>query len=158
MPGENEIDYPTVCEELSARVTELEAALAEEQDKNAVLVQQVVDAEDNIANNELSAFSDVIDPEDKEFFRDRLIENREGTLGLLNRMRARKTVQVEAVEQPPAKPLHNRAGAVDPAPKADAERSVQLRNRAQEIVKRDGCGYLVAFRRAESEFSKGKGE
>jgi len=43
MADENTIDYPALCEELSARVAELEAALSEEQDKNAVLVQQVVD-------------------------------------------------------------------------------------------------------------------
>ncbi len=82
MADENTIDYPALCEELSARVAELEAALSEEQDKNAVLVQQVVEAEDNIANREVESFADVIDAEDKEFFRERLIENREATLGL----------------------------------------------------------------------------
>jgi hypothetical protein len=54
--------------------------------------------------------------------------------------------------------LHNRAAAGDPAPRKDDEQSAKLRNRAQEIAKRDGCGFLVAFRRAEVEFSKGKGE
>ena len=157
MADENTIDYPALCEELSARVTELEAALSEEQDKNAVLVQQVVEAEDNIANRDVEAFADVIDAEDKEFFRERLIENREATLGLLNRMRSRKTAVVEVVA-PAAKPLHNRAAAGDPAPRKDDEQSAKLRNRAQEIAKRDGCGFLVAFRRAEVEFSKGKGE
>lgn len=43
MADENTIDYPALCEELSARVESLEAQLAEEQDKNAVLVQQVVE-------------------------------------------------------------------------------------------------------------------
>ncbi len=158
MADENTIDYPALCEELSARVTELEAALSEEQDKNAVLVQQVVEAEDTIANREVEAFADVIDAEDKEFFRERLIENREATLGLLNRMRSRKAAVVE-VAAPAAKPLHNRAAAGDPpAPRKDDEQSAKLRNRAQEIAKRDGCGFLVAFRRAEVEFSKGKGE
>jgi hypothetical protein len=157
MADENTIDYPALCEELSARVTELEAALSEEQDKNAVLVQQVVEAEDNIANREVESFADVIDAEDKEFFRERLIENREATLGLLNRMRTRKAVVTEVVT-PPSKPLHNRAAAADPAPRKDDEQSAKLRNRAQEIAKRDGCGFLVAFRRAEVELSKGKGE
>jgi hypothetical protein len=95
MADENTIDYPALCEELSDRVAELEAALSEEQDKNAVLVQQVVDAEDNIANREVESFADVIDAEDKEFFRERMIENREATLGLLNRMRTRKTAVTE---------------------------------------------------------------
>jgi hypothetical protein len=48
MADENTIDYPALCEELSARVTELEVALSEEQDKDAVLVQQVVEAEDTM--------------------------------------------------------------------------------------------------------------
>ena len=104
MADENTIDFPALCEELSARVVELEAALSEEQEKNAVLVQQVVEAEDNIANREVESFADVIDAEDKEFFRERLIENREATLGLLNRMRTRKTVVTEVVT-PPSKPL-----------------------------------------------------
>jgi len=48
MADENTVDYPALCEELSARVAELEVALTEEQDKNAVLVQQGIEAEDNI--------------------------------------------------------------------------------------------------------------
>ena len=58
MPEENSVDYASLCEELSARVAELETALTEEQDKNAVLVQQVVDAEDNIANREVDSLAD----------------------------------------------------------------------------------------------------
>ncbi len=77
MADENTIDYPALCEELSARVESLEAQLAEEQDKNAVLVQQVVEAEDNIANREVESFAEVIDPEDKDYWRERMIENRE---------------------------------------------------------------------------------
>lgn len=158
MAEENAIDYPSMCEELSARVAELEAQLAEEQEKNAVLVQQVVESEDAIANNDVEAFADVIDAEDKEFFRNRLIENREETLGVLGRMRNRKAAVVIEKEVPATKPLHNRTGAGDPAPKVSDETSVKIRNRAQEIVKNDKCGFLVAFRRAEAEFAKGKGE
>jgi hypothetical protein len=159
MADENTIDYPALCEELSARVTELEAALSEEQDKNAVLVQQVVEAEDTIANREVESFADVIDPEDKEFFRERLIENRDATLAVLNRMRAKRSVPAEKETTPEkGKPLHNRSAAPDPAPRQGEEMALKLRNRAQEIVKRDGCGYLVAFRRAEVELSIPKGE
>jgi hypothetical protein len=38
MPEENTVDFAALCEELSARVESLETQLAEEQDKNAVLV------------------------------------------------------------------------------------------------------------------------
>lgn len=156
MPEENTVDYASLCEELSARVADLETALTEEQDKNAVLVQQVVEAEDNIANREVEAFKDVIDAEDQPYWRERLIENRDGTLAVLNRMKSKSAPP--AVKEPitKTKPLHNRAEAGDPAPREDEEAALRLRNRAQEIVKSDGCGFLVAFRRAESEISKKK--
>jgi hypothetical protein len=159
MPEENNVDFASLCEELSARVESLEAQLADEQDKNGVLVQQVVEAEDNIANREVESFSEVIDPEDKDYWRERMIENRETTLAVLNRMKAKRTLPAEK-EQTPAKgkPLHNRTGAPDPTPRQSEDMALKLRNRAQEIVKRDGCGYLIAFRRAESELSTPKGE
>jgi hypothetical protein len=157
MPEENNVDFASLCEELSARVESLEAQLAEEQDKNAVLVQQVVEAEDNIANREVESFSEVIDPEDKDYWRERMIENREATLAVLNRMRTKRTVPAEKEPAPAkGKPLHNRTAAPDPAPRQGEEMALKLRNRAQEIVKRDGCGYLIAFRRAEAELSNPK--
>jgi hypothetical protein len=159
MPEENNVDFASLCEELSARVESLEAQLAEEQDKNAVLVQQVVEAEDNIANREVESFAEVIDPEDKDYWRERMIENRETTLAVLNRMRAKRTAPAEKETAPAkSKPLHNRTGAPDPTPRQTEDMALKLRNRAQEIVKRDGCGYLIAFRRAESELSTPKGE
>jgi cell division septum initiation protein DivIVA len=159
MPEENNVDFASLCEELSARVESLEAQLAEEQDKNAVLVQQVVEAEDTIANREVESFAEVIDPEDKDYWRERMIENRETTLAVLNRMKAKRCTP-EGKECTPAKgkPLHNRTGAPDPAPRQSEDTALKLRNRAQEIVKRDGCGYMIAFRRAESELSTPKGE
>ena len=159
MPEENTVDFAALCEELSARVESLETQLAEEQDKNAVLVQQVVDAEDNIANREVESFTDVIDPEDRDYWRERMIENRDTTLAVLNRMKAKRCAPPEK-ECAPAKgkPLHNRTGAPDPSPRQSEDTALKLRNRAQEIVKRDGCGFLVAFRRAESELSTPKGE
>jgi hypothetical protein len=159
MPEENTIDFAALCEELSARVEALEAALTEEQEKNAVLVQQVVEAEDSIANREVESFAEVIDPEDKDYWRERMIENRDTTLAVLNRMKAKRNVPVEKEPTPAkGKPLHNRTGAPDPSPRQSEDMALKLRNRAQEIVKRDGCGYLVAFRRAESELSTPKGE
>jgi len=161
MADEPNLDYPALCEELSARVEQLEVELSQEQEKNALLVQQLVEAEDSIANREVEAFADVIEEEDKEFFREQLIQNREATLGVLSRLRNRKpapVVEVKPVEAEVTKPLHNRAAAPSPAPAVTDERAMQLRNRAQEIAKKDGCGFLVAFRRAEAEMSKGKGE
>jgi hypothetical protein len=159
MPDENTVDFAALCEELSARVESLETQLAEEQDKNAVLVQQVVEAEDSIANREVESFAEVIDPEDKDYWRERMIENRTGTLAVLNRMKAKRCAH-PAKEAVPAKgrPLHNRGEAPDPAPRRGEDQALKLRNRAQEITKRDGCGFLIAFRRAEAELSNPKGE
>jgi len=81
MPDENTVDFAALCEELSAPGESLETQLAEEQDKNAVLVQQVMEAEDSIANREVESFAEVIDPEDKDYWRKRMIENREATGG-----------------------------------------------------------------------------
>jgi hypothetical protein len=159
MPEENNVDFAALCEELSARVEALEAQLLEEQDKNAVLVQQVVEAEDNIANREVESFAEVIDPEDKEYWRERMIENRDTTLAVLNRMKAKRCAQPGKECTPTkGKPLHNRGEAPDPSPRQSEDMALKLRNRAQEIVKRDGCGYLIAFRRAESELSTPKGD
>jgi len=159
MADENTIDYPALCEELSSRVESLETQLAEEQQKNAVLVQQVVEAEDAIANREVETFAEVIDPEDKGYWLERMIENRSATLAVLNRMKAKRCAQPEKEAAPSkGKPLHNRGEAQDPAPRRGEELALKLRNRAQEIVRRDGCGFLAAFRRAEAELSTPKGE
>lgn len=59
MPEENSVDFPALCEELGARVVELEARLQDEAAKNEILIQQIVEAEDAIANSEVESFSDV---------------------------------------------------------------------------------------------------
>jgi hypothetical protein len=157
MPEENNVDFAALCEELSARVESLENQLDEERDKNAVLVQQIVEAEDTIANRDVESFAEVIDPEDRDYWRERMIENREATLSVLNRMKNKRATLPAQVPADKGKPLHNRGEAPDPSPRQDEELALRLRNRAQEIVKRDGCGYLIAFRRAESELSTPKG-
>jgi len=50
MPDQNTIDSPSLCEELSTRVPDLEAQLAEEKDKNAVVVQQIFEVEDHYSS------------------------------------------------------------------------------------------------------------
>ena len=157
MPEENNVDFAALCEELSARVESLENQLDEERDKNAVLVQQIVEAEDTIANRDVESFAEVIDPEDRDYWRERMIENREATLSVLNRMKNKRATLPAQVPADKGKPLHNRGEAPDPSPRQDEELALRLRNRAQEIIKRDGCGYLIAFRRAESELSTPKG-
>lgn len=152
MSEENTADMNATCEALSARVAELEKALQDEVAKNEILVQQIVEAEDAIANREVESFKEVIDPEDSDYWRERLIENREGTLAVLNRMKAKKCAAPPKEDPAPkGKPLHNRETAPDPEPRADEAAALRLRNRAQELVARDGISFNLAFRRAEAE-------
>ena len=63
---------------------------------------------------------------------------------------------------PPARPLHNREAARAPVASAfgappsgatvAADRAAKLRNRAQEISRKEGVSFSAAFRRAEGEF------
>ncbi len=143
-------------------VAALQNALALERAKNEVLLEQVLKAEDSLADKDLEGFSDVVANEDREFWRGQLLENREAAVGTLTRLRCRvkSVADVPPVAVPPSqpKPLHNRE-TVKPAvadkgyagPAVDGGAAAKLRNRAQEIAKRDGCSFSVAFRRAELE-------
>ncbi len=137
----------------------LKEQLAAERAKNEVLLEQVLDAEDREADADVEAFSDVIPNEDREFWRDQILENREGAVACLERLRNRGAAPAAAGAPAAApKPLHNRAaakvGAASPAaPSAGAAavRAGAVRNRAQEIAKRDKCSFHAAWGRAEKE-------
>jgi hypothetical protein len=147
---------------VAARCGELEEALAAERAKNEALLEQVLKAEDSLVDKEVESFSDVIPNDDRAFWRGQLLENREAATGILTRMRSRVSAQAPGVAPVLPKPLHNRetskvgaAGSVGsgggtPAP-ASADRAAKLRNRAQEIARRDGCSFTAAFRAAEQD-------
>ena len=65
-------------------------------------------------------------------------------------------VAVPPVAMP--KPLHNRETAKPAVAEKGAagggDRAAKLRNRAQEISRRDGCSFTVAFRAAENEMGE----
>ena len=164
MGDEVKVDGGAVAE---AGVTELQEALALEKAKNEVLMEQVLKSENTLAEKDLEGFADVIPNEDRAFWRGQLLENREAAVGILNRMRERLTpapaAKAETAPAAPAapaaaapKPLHNRETAPRPsagAPAASpADKAAKIRNRAQEIARRDGCSFTVAFRCAEHEF------
>lgn len=155
---------------MDERVKSLEEALSLEKAKNEVLMEQVLKSENTLAEKDVEGFADVIPNEDREFWRGQLIENREAAVGILNRMRERvaaaPAAKAGAAAGAPAapaaaavsKPLHNRETAPRPAsvPGAPAgspaDKAAKIRNRAQEIARRDGCSFTVAFRSAEQEF------
>lgn len=130
--------------------------LAAEKAKNEVLMEQVLQAEDEIADQDVESFSDVIPNDDRGYWRDRILENRRETLSVLARMRNRAGGAAGAV--PARKPMHNRVtakvGAAAPAAAAAApasDRARAIRNRAQEIAKSEKCAFHVAWGRAEKE-------
>ena len=158
-------------EGVDERVKSLEEALSLEKAKNEVLMEQVLKSENTLAEKDLEGFADVIPNEDRAFWRGQLLENRENTTGMLNRMRERVTpapaAKAEAAPAAPAapapaapKPLHNREaaprpGSVQGTPAATpGDQAAKIRNRAQEISRLNGCSFTVAFRAAEQEFGK----
>ena len=161
-------------EGVDERVKSLEEALSLEKAKNEVLMEQVLKSENTLAEKDLEGFADVIPNEDREFWRGQFLENRENATAILNRMRGRVTpiakteaapvvAAVPPVAVPPVavpKPLHNREAAPRPASAAGApagspaDKAAKIRNRAQEIARRDGCSFTVAFRAAEQEMGE----
>ena len=157
-------------EGVDERVKSLEEALSLEKAKNEVLMEQVLKSENTLAEKDLEGFADVIPNEDRAFWRGQLLENRDNATGMLNRMRERLTPAPAAKAEAAAssgpstgsgqapKPLHNRETAPRPsagAPAASpADKATKIRNRAQEIARRDGCSFTVAFRAAEQEMGQ----
>ena len=161
-------------EGLDERVKSLEEALSLEKAKNEVLMEQVLKSENTLAEKDVEGFADVIPNEDRDFWRGQLLENREAAVGILNRMRERvaaapaaKTTPAGSGQGGPStgsgqapKPLHNRETAPRPASApgtptgSPADKAAKIRNRAQEIARRDGCSFTVAFRAAENELGE----
>ena len=144
---------------LNGQIASLQEALALERAKNEVLLEQCLKTEDALADKDVEGYADVIPNDDREFWRGQLLENREAAVGILNRMRERSKPVPEvkpgaAPEQP--QPLHNRAAAkpavAEKGGAGGGDRAAKLRNRAQEIARRDGCSFTAAFRVAEQEF------
>ena len=136
----------------------LQEALAVEQAKNQVLMEQLIKAEDALADKDLEGYADVVEEADRPFWRGQLLENREAAAGVLERMRGRaKAGGAEGGGRPAPRPLHNRAEAVPEcagpaAAGAGGDRAAKIRNRAQEVARRDGVSFSAAFRLAEQEF------
>ena len=153
------------------RVKSLEEALSVEKAKNEVLMEQILKAENGLAEKDVEGFADVIPNEDREFWRGQFLENRENATAILNRMRGRVApvakseaapvvAAVPPVAVPPVavpKPLHNRETAkpavAEKGAAGGADRAAKLRNRAQEIARLNGCAFTVAFRAAEQEIA-----
>ena len=139
-------------------VKELEKALALEQAKVKLLVNEVIGLEDEIVNRMLGDFDKVVNADSREYWRGQLLENRADATKALESL-----TQVVGGGAPEVRrPLHNRA-QTRPAVRtvtgdvaqgaADAKTAGMVRNRAQEIARSERIPFTVAFRRAEREIS-----
>ena len=148
------------CDEQSAEIAALKQELALERAKNEVLLEQVLKSEDALADKDIETFGDVIPNEDRDFWRGQLLENRESAVGILNRMLGRSKKQDDGMAGCGApRPLHNRETAKPAVAEKGAagggeDRAAKLRNRAQDIARRDGSSFTVAFRLAEKELGE----
>ncbi len=145
-------------------VEELANALRFEQEKNAVLLDQVVVLEDELVNRSMAEFEHVVSEGTREFWKQQLLSNREGALQALGELKAAKQA-LGARETVPAdgggrQPLHNRGGKVRQGSPTGGEAgrasvvdgvAARIRNRAHELCKSEGVPFSVAFRRAERE-------
>ncbi len=145
---------------LNAEIASLQDELALERAKNEVLLEQCLRSEDALADKDVDGFSDVIPNDDRAFWRGQLLENRESAVGILNRMRerAKPAGDGKPAAAPAPKPLHNRETAkpavADGGTAGGAvDRAAKLRNRAQEIARRDGCSFTAGWDRAKQEMA-----
>jgi len=144
---------------VSATLEEAKTALASEQAKNTVLLNEVVALEDEIVNRCMADFAGVVSDDSREYWREQLLTNRKGaTVALTELANAKKAAAPAA---PPVRaPMHNRATARPVAPAvvggggtdADADgKAAKIRNRAHEICGAEHVPFSAAFRRAEME-------
>jgi hypothetical protein len=129
-----------------------------EQEKNKVLLDEVIALEDALVNRQMAEFDAVISDETRDFWREQLLSNREKAESALRELAQAKGDGANGSRR---RPLHNRATArpqgrgTDGSPSADAGVAagvaVKIRNRAHELRKTEGIPFSTAFRRAEKE-------
>ena len=142
-----------------ATLEEAKTALASEQAKNTVLLNEVVALEDEIVNRCMADFAGVVSDESREYWREQLLTNRKGATVALTELANAKKAAVPAAPVVRA-PMHNRSTARPVAPAvvggggtdADADgKAAKIRNRAHEICGAVHVPFSAAFRRAEME-------
>ena len=135
-------------------VDRLKNSLRFEQEKNRILLEEVVGLEDALVNRQMAEFDAVISDETRDFWREQLLANREKAESALRELAQAKAGDGDGSRR---RPLHNRATA-RPVRPGDREtdgaadgKAVKIRNRAHELRKTEGIPFSTAFRRAEKE-------
>lgn len=146
--------------ELITALVELVAGL---QQKYEALLGDAVQLEDKLTNRDLADFKDIVTAESEPFWRDQLLANRDGSLAVLQQLRATKAAAAPAQPAPKPEariPLRNRladqprsVAALGEAAAGDPASAVKIRNRAMEIRKAERVPYAEAFSRAEKEIT-----
>ena len=135
------------------------------QQKYDALLADAVELEDKVANRDLQDFENVITPDSKDFWKEQLLRNREGTLNVLAGIRhAQETRLPEPQPEPqpdPEKrtlfrnrlinPVRTMTELAEETPAVSISRAVKIRNRAQELRSQEKIPYALAFARAEKE-------
>ena len=156
------LNLPETASDLEL-ITALVELIAGLQQKYDALLTDAVALEDKLTNRDLADFPDLITPETQEFWRSQFLTNREGTIAVLEQIRA--SVPASAPAEPPQPsaprvPLRNRLAdqprtlteVVGPtAPTASL--AVKIRNRAAELTKTERLPFAQAFARAEKELT-----
>ena len=140
-------------------------ALRFEQEKNKLLLDEVVALEDELVNRCLEEHGALLSDETREFWRAQLLRNRADATAALAELA--KAAGKPGTETPAAgagdgtarRPLHNRAQARPVVPpvaggggtSGGEDRAARIRNRAQELAAVERIPFSVAFRRAERE-------
>ena len=129
-----------------------------EQEKNKILLDEVIALEDALVNRQMTEFDAVISDDTRDFWREQLLSNREKAETALRELVEGKGGAADGGRR---RPLHNRATArpqsrgTDGSPSkgagAAAGVAVKIRNRAHELRKTEGIPFSTAFRRAEKE-------
>lgn len=135
----------------------LAQVLTVQQEKYDELAQHAAELQDNMANRQVSEFSDIISPEHVEYWKGQFIANAAAATAALKDLRNRAA----RPSPPPAPvaPLRTRLADTPPTvqdlvggPKsADAVRANLIRNRAHHIRKTEGVSWYTAFTRAAKE-------
>lgn len=137
----------------------LKSALQFEQEKNEVLLNEVVTLEDELVNRQIQEFEGVFSSESAGFWKEQLLANREEAVVALRELKQAKEHASPGGKQP----LHNRQRS-RPAPRRglvgeggahernEDSLAVRIRNRAQTLSREEKIPFSTAFRQAEKEF------
>lgn len=163
------LDLPQTATDLEL-ITVLVNLVADLQNKYEGLRADAVAMEDTLTNRDLADYSHIISEEHLPFWKEQILKNRNIALEALNAIAERIAKPAETpalpVEEPRVIPLRNRLAEIErTVEKVSTEQpqettpdpvAFRIRNRAHEIARSDNVPFIIAFNRAEREFSKEK--